>query len=71
MDQQRFETIKNRIISSEREKNGIGTLQEKTVHAILKDYYAPQEGGAFPEGRERAEVVGECIRRDEKCSGRP
>ena len=43
MDQQRFETIKNRIISSEREKNGIGTLQEKTVHAILKDYYAPDK----------------------------
>lgn len=41
MDRQRFETIKNRIVSSEREKNGIGTLQEKTVHAILKDYYAP------------------------------
>lgn len=41
MDQQRFETIKNRIVSTRREKKGIGTLQEKTVHAILKDYYAP------------------------------
>lgn len=44
MDQQRFEKIKDRIVSSEREKNGIGTLQEKTVHAILKDYYAPDKG---------------------------
>ena len=41
MDQKRFEVIKNRIVSSERERNGIGTLQEKTVHAILKEYYAP------------------------------
>ncbi len=41
MDTQRFEMIKNRITGAEREKNGIGTLQEKTMHAILKDYYAP------------------------------
>lgn len=43
MDEQRFEIIKNNIISSQRERNGIGTLQEKTVHAILKDYYAPSK----------------------------
>lgn len=41
MDQQRFEEIKNRIVNSERQRYGIGTLQEKTVHAVLKDYYAP------------------------------
>lgn len=43
MDEQRFEEIKNRIVGSQRERNGIGTLQEKTVHAILKDYYAPDK----------------------------
>ena len=43
MDEQRFESIKNRIISTERARNGIGTLQEKTIHAILKDYYAPHK----------------------------
>lgn len=43
MDEQRFETIKNRIVSTQRKRNGIGTLQEKTVHAVLKDYYAPSE----------------------------
>lgn len=41
MDEQRFEAIKSRIVSTQRERNGIGTLQEKTVHAVLKDYYAP------------------------------
>ncbi len=40
LDTERFEDIKNRIVGSERAKNGIGTLKEKTVHAILKDYYA-------------------------------
>lgn len=29
------------IIDVEREKNGIGTLQEKTVHAVLKRFYEP------------------------------
>lgn len=41
MDQKRFEEIKNRIVNKERQRYGIGTLQEKTVHAVLKDYYAP------------------------------
>lgn len=40
MDPERFEEIKNKIVSSERESGGIGTLKEKTVHAILKNYYA-------------------------------
>lgn len=36
-----FEQAKNQIIGIDRERNGIGTLSEKTVHAILKLYYAP------------------------------
>lgn len=41
MDEKRFEEAKNRIIGRKREREGIGTLQEKTVHAVLKNYYAP------------------------------
>lgn len=36
-----FEQAKKQIIGVERERQGIGTLSEKTVHAILKLYYAP------------------------------
>lgn len=43
MDAKRFEEIKNNIAGAERVRCGIGTLQEKTVHAILKDYYAPDK----------------------------
>jgi len=39
----RFEAARNKIIGIERERHGIGTLSEKTVHAILKNYYAPNE----------------------------
>lgn len=38
-----FEQAKNKIIGVERQKAGIGTLSEKTVHAILKLYCAPDE----------------------------
>lgn len=40
-DQQRFLEIKDKIVNQQREKNGIGTLSEKTIHAVLKEYYAP------------------------------
>ena len=39
----RFTAAKERIIGKNRERNGIGTLSEKTVHAVLKNYYAPDE----------------------------
>ncbi len=41
IDEARFEAAKNKITGSERERRGIGTLSEKTVHAVLKNYYAP------------------------------
>lgn len=41
IDEARFEAAKNKIIGRERERHGIGTLSEKTVHAVLKHYYAP------------------------------
>ncbi|MBQ9136771.1 MAG: hypothetical protein IJX66_11850 [Lachnospiraceae bacterium] len=38
-----FEQAKEQVIGIERQRLGIGTLSEKTVHAILKRYYAPDE----------------------------
>lgn len=43
MDDKRFEEVRNKVIGVERERYGIGTLKEKTLHAILKDYYAPDK----------------------------
>lgn len=43
MNEEQFETAKNKIIGLARQRPGIGTLQEKTVHAVLKNYYAPDE----------------------------
>ena len=43
VDEKRFEEVKNNYISSQKERSGIGTLKEKTVHGILKDYYAPDK----------------------------
>ncbi len=40
---ERFEAARSKIVGLERERHGIGTLAEKTVHAILKNYYAPNE----------------------------
>ena len=41
IDEGRFEAAKNLVIGRDRERQGIGTLSEKTVHAVLKNYYAP------------------------------
>lgn len=41
IDEKRFEHAKNKVIGINRERQGIGTLSEKTVHAVLKNYYAP------------------------------
>ena len=43
MNQKRFEEAKNKIIGVDRQRLSIGTLSEKTVHAILKNYYEPDE----------------------------
>lgn len=42
-DQKAFEDAKKRVIGVDRQRLGIGTLSEKTVHAILKNYYEPDE----------------------------
>lgn len=36
-----FRQACTKIVNREREKNGIGTLQEKTIHAVLKNFYEP------------------------------
>lgn len=38
-----FEAAKKKVIGVDRQRLGIGTLSEKTVHAILKNYYEPDE----------------------------
>lgn len=43
MYNQRFQTAKAKIIGINRERPTIGTLSEKTVHAILKHYLEPDE----------------------------
>ena len=43
MDEKHFEEAKNKIIGMQRNRFGIGTLQEKTVHVVLKNYYASDE----------------------------
>lgn len=41
IDEKLFQQACEDIIHVDRDKNGIGTLQEKTVHAVLKRFYEP------------------------------
>ena len=41
MNKQKFQQACEKILHEKREKNGIGTLGEKTVHAVLKTYFDP------------------------------
>ena len=43
MDQERFSEICLRHRESIRERSVIGTLSEKTLHAVLKDYFEPND----------------------------
>lgn len=40
-DRQRFRTICDIVTDGIRATQGVGTLQEKTIHAVLKNYYEP------------------------------
>lgn len=42
-DEKAFEAAKRKIIGVDRQRLGIGTLSEKTVHALLKQYIEPDE----------------------------
>ena len=43
MDKIRFEQAKAKIIGKDRQRLQIGILSEKTVHAVVKNYYEPDE----------------------------
>lgn len=43
MDSIRFEQAKEKIIGKDRKRLQIGTLSEKTIHAVVKNYYEPDE----------------------------
>ena len=60
MDRDRFEAVCRRIVGHERERKGIGTLGEKTLHAVLKEYFEPHpENTEVRLGRYCADIVGE------------
>lgn len=60
MDKDRFDSACKEIIGREREKNGIGTLSEKTLHAVLKLYFEPhKENHEIKVGSYVADIVGE------------
>ena len=42
-NQDAFQAAKDKIIGIDRQRFGIGTLSEKTVHAIVKNYLQPDE----------------------------
>lgn len=41
MDKEAFEQAKLKVLLKQHEQHGFGTLQEKTVHAVMKLYYEP------------------------------
>ena len=60
MDKTAFYNACNRIIGTDRQRKGIGTLGEKTLHAVLKNYYEPHdENHEIKVGRFVADIVGE------------
>lgn len=42
MDHGLFKEACNQIIGKEQNRSGIGTLKEKTIHAVLKNYFEPR-----------------------------
>lgn len=60
MDKLKFQEAREKIVNVKRERNGIGTLGEKTVHAVLKQYYEPyEENHETKVGTFVADIVGE------------
>lgn len=60
MDKERFMSACSEIIGKDRAKNGIGTLGEKTLHAVLKLYFEPhKENHEIRVGSYIADIVGE------------
>lgn len=60
MDKELFYASCEKIIGKGRSKKGIGTLGEKTLHAVMKNYFEPQsENHEIKVGRYVADIVGE------------
>lgn len=60
MDRAKFKSACDEVAGGERERSGIGTLSEKTLHAVLKRYFEPD--GSRREikvGRYVADIAGE------------
>ena len=43
MDREAFEKAKLKVLLKQHDPHGFGTLQEKTVHSVMKLYYEPNE----------------------------
>ena len=43
MDRDAFERAKLKVLLKQNDPHGFGTLKEKTVHAVMKLYYEPDE----------------------------
>ena len=60
MNKELFYNACEKIIGKDRSKKGIGTLGEKTLHAVLNNYYEPhEENHEIKVGRFVADIVGE------------
>ena len=60
MNKHNFQDACDFVIGKDREKMGIGTLSEKTLHAVLKQYFAPNiNDQEIKIGRFVADIVGE------------
>lgn len=60
MDSLRFQKACEEVIGVKRERSGIGTLSEKTLHAVLKKYLEPHaENHEVPLGNYVADIIGE------------
>jgi len=61
MDKQKFLEACEKVIDVERAKNGIGTLGEKTLHAVLKLYFEPDcSNHEIKVGSFVADIVTDC-----------
>lgn len=60
VDKERFYNALNTVLSGEHIRTGIGTYGEKTVHAVLKNYFEPYSDGHEQKiGGYVADIVGE------------
>ena len=59
-DPERFRTACEQVTAADRRRDSIGTLSEKTLHAVLKRYYEPDhDRHEIPVGSYVADIVGE------------